>query len=70
MVGRPHLSSQKVNDALIDEPVCFICHIYLNLSVRSLVRILKDMQRHVPGLQHLEPWYIQMLVSGTVLAGV
>lgn len=41
------------------------CYYNLNfmLSVRSLVRILKDMQKHVPGLQHLDSWYIQLLVS-------
>ena len=32
-------------------------------SVRSLVRILKDMEKHVPGLQQVESWYIQLLVS-------
>lgn len=37
----------------------------LMVSVRSLVRILKDMQKHVPGLQHLESWYIQLLVSNS-----
>ena len=31
-------------------------------SVRSLVRILKDLQRHVPGLSHLNSWYIELLV--------
>ena len=43
--------------------VCIVCTVCVDFSVRSLVRILKDMQRHVPGLQHLESWYIQMLVG-------
>ena len=37
------------------------CHFMF--SVRSLVRILKDMQKHVPGLQLVESWYIQLLVN-------
>jgi len=36
-------------------------------SVRSLVRILKDMQRHVPGLKHLNPWYIELLSNCAVI---
>ncbi|KAL5468935.1 hypothetical protein EMCRGX_G030095 [Ephydatia muelleri] len=31
--------------------------------VRSLVRILKDLQRHVPGLSHLNSWYIELLCN-------
>lgn len=39
-----------------------VVNVMLLCSVRSLVRILKDMQKHVPGLQHLDSWYIQLLV--------
>ena len=34
-------------------------------SVRSLVRILKSMQSHVPGLAHLNVWYLELLVRVT-----
>lgn len=36
-------------------------------SVRGLVRILKDMQKHVPGLQQVESWYIQLLVNYNIV---
>lgn len=28
-----------------------------------MVRVLKHMQRHVPGLRHLNSWYLELLVS-------
>ena len=32
-------------------------------SIRSLVRIIKSMKGHVPGLNHLNIWYIELIVS-------
>ena len=40
-----------------------LCSILLDPSVRPLVRVLKHMQRHVPGLRHLNSWYLELLVS-------
>ena len=39
-------------------------------SVRSLVRILKKMRGHVPGLSNLNVWYIELLVSIVLLGGI
>lgn len=36
-------------------------------SVRPLVRILKDMKKHVPGLASLNPWYIELLSNCAVI---
>ncbi len=33
-------------------------------SVRPLVRVLRDMQDHVPGLAYFTSWYLELLVSG------
>ena len=32
-------------------------------SVRDLVRVLIDMKKHVPGLQLLSTWHVQLIVS-------
>ena len=66
VVGGPHFSSEEVCNMIcyhvlftsITAPYC-----HFMFSVRSLVRILKDMQKHVPGLQLVESWYIQLLVN-------
>lgn len=36
-------------------------------SIHNLVRILKDMKKHIPGLQSLNPWYIQLLANCAVI---